>query len=128
MRVRYSCFSRAARRLIRQLSLSSVYPISQLGSVYFLVDQAALQQGAVRALRGNVSPLQDDDLVGVQHRADALRDDEAGAASQRTRPSPPGCVALGLHVDRAGAVVEDQDGRLGQQRPGDGDALLLPAG
>ena len=67
-----------------------------------------------------------DDLVGLQDRADALRHDEAGVPImlrfQRVLD-----LRLGLHVDRAGAVVQDQDLRARQQRAGDGEALLLPA-
>jgi hypothetical protein len=37
-------------------------------------------------------------------------------------------LGFGLHVDRAGAVIQDQDGGLEQQGAGDGDALFLPAG
>jgi hypothetical protein len=35
---------------------------------------------------------------------------------------------LGGAVDGAGAVVQDQDARVGQEGAGDGDALSLPAG
>ena len=34
---------------------------------------------------------------------------------------------FGLHIHRTGAVVQDQDLGLGEQRAGDGDALLLSA-
>src|SRR3546814_9260493 len=33
---------------------------------------------------------------------------------------------LGLVVERAGGLVEDQDAWIGDQRPGDGQALALP--
>ena len=36
--------------------------------------------------------------------------------------------AFGLHIDGAGAVVEDQDGGLAHQGAGNGQPLLLPAG
>ena len=36
-------------------------------------------------------------------------------------------LRFGFHIDRAGAVVQDQDAGMRQQRAGDGDALLLPA-
>ena len=35
---------------------------------------------------------------------------------------------LGGRVDRGGGVVEDQDPRVGEQRPGDRDPLALAAG
>jgi hypothetical protein len=37
-------------------------------------------------------------------------------------------VALGLGVQRRGGLVEDQDRRVLEHGPGDGDALPLPAG
>ena len=36
--------------------------------------------------------------------------------------------ALRLHVERAGGLVEHEHRRVAQDRPGDRDALLLPAG
>ena len=35
---------------------------------------------------------------------------------------------LGAHVDVRGRLVEDQDARLGEQRPGEGDQLALAGG
>ena len=37
-------------------------------------------------------------------------------------------VFLGLHVDRGGCVIEDQNGRLNSQRTCQGNTLLLAAG
>ena len=37
-------------------------------------------------------------------------------------------LVLGLHIDRARAVIEDEDAGLDQQGAGDGDALFLPTG
>ncbi len=36
--------------------------------------------------------------------------------------------AFGLVIQGAGGLVQDQDARVGDQRPGDGDALALAAG
>src|ERR1700733_7232065 len=36
--------------------------------------------------------------------------------------------SLTLVVERAGSLVEDQDARIGHQRPGDSNALTLAAG
>ena len=36
--------------------------------------------------------------------------------------------ALALVVQGAGGLVQNQDGRIFQEHPGDGNALLLPAG
>ena len=53
-------------------------------------------------------------------------DDEAGAALHQ-RLERPLDVDLGADIDAAGGVVEDQDARVHQQRPGDSDALSLAA-
>jgi hypothetical protein len=70
--------------------------------------------------------LDDDDFVGVADGGEAVRDDDGGA---------PGGEALegGLHealadgVQRAGGLVQQQDLGVLQQRPRNGDALLLAA-
>ena len=66
------------------------------------------------------------DHLRVLHRGEPVRDDEHGAA-----PDQPVDrflhEALGLHVERARGLVEDEDRRIAQQRPRDRDALALPA-
>jgi len=68
-----------------------------------------------------------EDLVRVQHRADAVGDDEGGGprlqVSERLLDA-----GLGLHVDGAGSIVKDQDGRLLHESPGKAGPLLLAAG
>ena len=68
-----------------------------------------------------------DDDIGVADGGEPVRDDEAGAALhqflERLLHEP---FAFG--VERAGRLVEDQDGRVLEQRAGDGDALALAAG
>ena len=55
-----------------------------------------------------------------------MRDDEGGAAlHQRLQRLLD--LRLGRRVERAGRLVEDQDRRVLQQRPGDGEALALAA-
>ena len=81
----------------------------------------------MRAALDDAAPLQDEDLVGVPDGAQALGDDEGG---------PPGHqgaqrlldLLLGLGVDARGGVVQDQDARVEEERAGDRDPLLLPAG
>ena len=59
---------------------------------------------------------------------DALRDHEGGAARVAHQPVERGLDRhLGLGVDGGGAVVEDEQARIGEQRARDGDALPLPA-
>lgn len=66
------------------------------------------------------------DEVGVADGAEAVGDDEAGAAGHETREAPLD-EALGLGVEVAGGLVEDQDFRIGEDGAGDGEALLLAA-
>ena len=85
----------------------------------------AARRGA-RARR-SAAVLDDEDLVGVAHRRQPVRDDERRAAVQSAgqRPLHRG---LGLGVEVRGRLVEDDDvGRL-EQQPGDGQPLLLAAG
>ena len=93
----------------------------------FAVDFAARHQLVVGTGVRDLSVLQHDDQVGVLHGSHALGDNQLGRfgdegaetrADLRVRP--------GVH--RAGAVVENQDLRLFQQRPGDAQPLLLAAG
>ena len=77
--------------------------------------------------RIKVSIVEDDDFIGVEHRADALGDDKAGAVFH----DPDQGVlnpAFGFDIDRAGRVVQDEDGRLEEERARDGDTLFLPTG
>ncbi len=76
---------------------------------------------------GDLSLVQDDDLVGVADRGQAVRDGDRGAARA---DGVDGLLhgLLGLGVQGAGRLVKDEDGRVAQDRAGDGQALLLPAG
>ncbi len=78
----------------------------------------------MRALGSDLPVVQHEDLVRVKHRADALGDHKRRAiAHQRVQ-----CILdldLGLHIDRTGAVIQDQHCRLRQQRASNGHALLL---
>ena len=75
-------------------------------------DPAAVQQG---------------DAVGEFEGGPAVGDDHGGGPADGFAQRG---VDLGLHagVDRRGGVVQDEDGRVAQQRPGQRDALALAAG
>ena len=68
-----------------------------------------------------------DDPVGELDRAQAVGDQEGGAAPGELldRLADQGLV---LDVDGAGGLVEDQDGRVAEHGPGQGDPLPLAAG
>ncbi len=58
---------------------------------------------------------------------EAVRHDQGGPVLHEH--AQPGVDPLfHLHVDGAGGVIEDEDGRVDQKGPGDGDALALPTG
>ena len=68
-----------------------------------------------------------EDAVRRAHGAQAVRDDEAGAAIERLLD---GVLDghFGFGVDGAGRLVQHKNRRVGQQRAGKGDQLLLPRG
>ena len=67
------------------------------------------------------------DTVGALHGGEAVGNDERGAVLHQL-------FQRGLHqafafrVERRGGFVEQQDGAVGEERTGDGDALALTAG
>src|SRR6266567_6795985 len=77
-----------------------------------------------RALIGDTSVLQDDHLIGVAHRREPVGDDDHGL---------PPCFLYEVllneifreTVERAGRLVQDQDGRIPQQGSGQRNALHL---
>ena len=80
----------------------------------------------MRADLDDAAAVEHDDLVGVAHGREPVRD--------RDRRPPLGEPlerllhrALGLRVERRGRLVEDEDRRVAQDRPRDRDALLLAA-
>ena len=71
--------------------------------------------------------VQDGDLVGEMQRRASMGDEQGRAAPHD--PAQGGVDTL-LHpgVDRARGVVENQDARVGEDRPGKRDALALASG
>ena len=94
------------------------------GAVEARVGAARLDQLVVGALLGDPAAFEDDDLAGAADRREAVGDDDRGAALQQPLQALLDRL-LGAHVDVGGRLVEDQDARLGQQRPGEGDELAL---
>ena len=81
----------------------------------------------VAASFGDLAVLDHYDLVGVTDGAEAVGDDEAGAAGHE-RGERLLDQSLVLRVEVAGGLVEDEDVGIGQHGPRDGDALALAAG
>ena len=79
-----------------------------------------------RALGHHPSGVEHDDAVGQAQRRAAVGDEDRRAVGHQL---PQGVVdgLLGRRVDRRGGVVEHQDARVGEDGPGQGDALALAA-
>ena len=72
----------------------------------------------------DVAAFQDEDLVGIAHRRQAMRDDEARhAAPAQVRLDQ----RLGGRVEGARRFIEDEQHGIAHQRPRDLEALALPA-
>ncbi|KAG1246977.1 hypothetical protein G6F65_020402 [Rhizopus arrhizus] len=69
---------------------------------------------------------QHDDLVRVRHGGQAVGDDQR-AAALADFPQVRLDFAFGVGVQRAGGLVEQEDGRVLQDRARNGHALLFPA-
>src|SRR5206468_11929630 len=67
-----------------------------------------------------------DDQRGVLHGGEPVGDDERGAVRHQSVDRLL-YQALGLHVERAGGLVQDQNRRIAQQGARDRDALSLAA-
>ena len=78
------------------------------------------------AVGDDAAVAQQDDAVGQRDGGRPVGDDDRGAAPHDLGEGVADLVLLG-GVDRRGGVVEDQHPGVGEDRPGDGDALALPA-
>ena len=67
---------------------------------------------------------EDEDLVGVADRGEAVSDDEAGALDHE---AVEGFLdeAFRLGIDAGGGFIEDEDGGIFEESAGDGDALFF---
>ena len=75
----------------------------------------------------NASMIENENLIGIGHRRQAVRNDERRAAGAQC---VEGALDLGLRlgIERARRLIEDQDRRILQDGARDGDALALAAG
>src|SRR5262249_18426657 len=84
------------------------------------------EQVAVAAVLDDPALGQHHDEMGVLHRGEPVRDHEHRAVRHQAVDRLLD-QALRFGIERAGRLVEDEDGRIAQQRPRDRDALALPA-
>ena len=68
-----------------------------------------------------------DDLVGGQNGGEPVRNRDHGAALRQPFERELDLL-FRFGVERGGGFVEEENGRVLEQRPGDGEALLLSAG
>src|SRR6266478_8543133 len=98
-----------------------------LDAVQVGIDAAGGQQFVVGALLRDTAILQDDDLVGIADGAQAVSNGDHGAplheAFECLHQQP-----LRLGIERRSGLVEDEDGRVADDRARDADALPLAAG
>ena len=90
------------------------------------VQRVAGHQLLVRAALDDAALVHHHDLVGERDGAGPVGDDEGGAPVGDLLQGAAD-LELRLHVDARGGVVEDEDARVHDQRPRDGDALALAA-
>jgi hypothetical protein len=106
------------------------YPRNRLGPIAVLkamktrVESLLCQQVLGRPCLDDSSVLERHNPVGVADGGQPMGDEERGAAfhepSQRLQQEP-----LGPRVQGAGRLVQDQDGRIPEKGPGDGQTLSL---
>ena len=90
------------------------------------VQRATLEQLRVGALVHDAAGVDDDDAVGqVQGRAAVGDEQRRPATHDRAQGRVDGLFHLG--VDSTRGVVEQQDPRIAEQGPGEGDPLALSA-
>ncbi len=80
----------------------------------------------MRPLLDDAAVVEDDQVVHGRDRTQPVRDDQRGPALHQL-PQRLLHEGLALGVQRAGRLVEEQDGRVAQDRPGQCDPLTLPA-
>jgi hypothetical protein len=103
-----------------------VQVVDELGAVEVGVQAALLEQRGVGAALEDAAVVDDQDLVGLTHGREPVRDDQAGAALEG---GVEGTLdgELGLGVEVRGRLVEDHHGRSLQQQARDGQPLPLAA-
>ena len=95
--------------------------------VDFLIDAAAALQLLVGALLHDSAPIQNDDLVRGGEGGDPVGDQNDTGLSEAFGDCLPD-PGIGLGVHSGEGIVEDHNGGVLGQHPGNGGTLLLTAG
>src|SRR6185312_5796281 len=117
--------SRSLRHLVARFELLEL----ARGALLFgerRVEAAGAHELVVRALLDDVAGVEHDDAIALRRRGHAVRDEQErsllGLALERVQDR-----RLGLRVDRAQRIVEQEDRRLPRERARERDALPLAA-
>ena len=81
----------------------------------------------MHALFDYSATFKDDHVIGIGRVRHAVCDHQHGSARVGERANRPQNQGFAFHIDAAGSLVENIDGRPSQQYARDRDALLLPA-
>ena len=92
----------------RGSAAQAVVVIAELGAVEVGVEAAGREELVVGADLGDAPSCEDDDPVGAPDGREAVGDDERGAAGHEPLERLA-AARLGLGVEGAGRLVEDQD-------------------
>src|SRR5205823_5978443 len=98
-----------------------------LAGVQIVVASLERVERFVRAALHDAAIFDYQNLFGAPDGGEAVRDDERGASLHKVREAFL-YGGLGLRIEAAGGLVQDEDARVGKNRTSDGDALALSAG
>ena len=96
----------------------------ELTHIEMMEKSFCFQQLLVRALLDDLAIVDDDDLVRIADRGQAMGNDETGAAFHQAQQRFLD-ARFGARVHAGGGFVEDEDARVGQDGAGDGQQLAL---
>ena len=114
-------------RLRRGRSRGPARPTAELPVVQSRVQALLLDQLGVGAVLDDLAGRHHQNLVGLADQVQVVGDDDGGLALDEFVEGVEDELG-GLGVQAGGGLVQDQDGRLADERAGDGQALALPAG
>src|SRR6185312_16986004 len=98
-----------------------------LAGVEIEVASAEREQGGMGAALDDAAGFDHEDLLSGADGGEAMGDDERGAAAEQMGQALLN-QRFGFGIEAAGGLVQNQDGRVGEQRARDREALALSAG
>src|SRR5439155_26467092 len=102
------------------------FHVHELKIVQALVDSAPVHQIQVRANFRDRAPIEDHNAVGAADRRQPVCNHHDRPSHYQVAQGPLD-EQLGLRVKLGGGLVENEQRRILEQSPGDGDALALAA-